>query len=74
MAQMEVKAYFKKIESRKKRSPGSGKTQEGTPCFDDMKEYSFSRSNRRTIERNTAERKGDAKITPFLEMSLEKPT
>jgi hypothetical protein len=52
LAQREVKEYFMKLDSKKK-SPGSSKTCEGTPCVDERNSnYSFSKSGKRTNDKN----------------------
>lgn len=73
-AQREVKEYFLKIDSKKKGSPGSLKTEEGTPCFDErVNNYSFSKSGRRTHERNPHNSKNaEANVSAFDVFSSNK--
>ena len=73
-AQMEVKEYFLKVDSKKKGSPGSGKTYEGTPCFDEKNSsYSFSKSGKRTNDRNThTTRLNEANVSAFDILSSNK--
>jgi len=73
-AQLEVKEYFLKVNSKTKRSPGSERTYEGTPCFDErVSNYSFSKSGRRTNDRSTHTSKlNEANVSAFDILSSNK--
>jgi hypothetical protein len=67
MAQREVNEYFMKVDSKKK-SPGSSKTCEGTPCFDERNSnYSFYKSGKRTNDKNDHPNRNisEARVTAF---------